>query len=120
DNHAADVVTGLTEEGKAATRALRIDFIRPASEHACLLAVGTAQAKRAVKGTAKGRAACFLHLGQSGCYSVPTRDTNRTLIARLPPVVQVLRNPSSHGHMYDCMIVCGHEANSAVPEGRAV
>jgi hypothetical protein len=91
DNHAADVVTGLREEGKAATRALRIDFIRPASEHASLLAVGTAQAKRAVKGTAKGRAACFLHLGQSGCYSVPTRDTNRILIAKPPLVVQALR-----------------------------
>ena len=32
DDHATDVVALLAEEGKAATRALRKDFIRPASE----------------------------------------------------------------------------------------
>jgi len=66
DDHATDVVTRLAEEGKAAARARRTNFIRPASEHASLLAVGTAQAERSTKGSAKGRAACFLHLGQSG------------------------------------------------------
>jgi hypothetical protein len=71
DDHATDVVTRLAEEGKAAAGALRTDFIRPASEDASLLAVGAAQAERGTKGSAKGRAACFLHLGQSCCNSVP-------------------------------------------------
>ena len=55
--------------------ALRTDFIRPASKHASLLAVGAAQAERAANGTAKGRAACLLHLDQSVLQQcTPTRD----------------------------------------------
>lgn len=87
DDHATDVVTRLAEEGKAAARARRTDFIRPASEHASLLAVGAAQAERGAKGGAKRRAACFLHLGQSCCNSVPppakTRENTDSLYLRL-------------------------------------
>lgn len=71
DDHATDVVTRLAEEGKTAARARRTDFIRPAGEHASLLAVGATQAERGAKGSAKRRAACSLHLGQSCCNSVP-------------------------------------------------
>ena len=71
EDHAADVVALLAEEGKAADRALRKDFIRPTSEHASLLAVWAAQAEGAAKGGANGRAACVLHLGQWSSNSVP-------------------------------------------------
>ena len=54
DDHAADVIALLAEEGKAAARALRKDFIRPASEQTSLLAVGAAQPKRVAKNVAKG------------------------------------------------------------------
>lgn len=52
DDHATDVVTLFAEERKPAARALRINFIRPAGEHASLLAIGASQAERIVKDTA--------------------------------------------------------------------
>ena len=88
DDHATNVVTRLAEEGQAAARARRTDFIRPASEHASLLAVGTAQAERGTKGSAKGRAARFLRLGQSGLrqvYPPPAKiQENTVALVRCP------------------------------------
>jgi hypothetical protein len=75
DDHSTDVVTLLAEERKAAARALRINFIRPAGEHASLLAVGAAQAERIVKDTAEGQGARFLHLGQPNHDSIPPSRT---------------------------------------------
>jgi hypothetical protein len=88
DDHATDVVTRLAEEGKAAARALRTDFIRPASEDASLLAVGAAQTERGANSTAKGRAACFLHLGQSGSNSLPPAATRIAPCCETAPVFQ--------------------------------
>ncbi len=71
DDHATDVVALLAEERKAAARALREDFIRPASEQPSLLAVGAAHAERVANDNAKGQGACFAHLGQPDCNSIP-------------------------------------------------
>jgi hypothetical protein len=81
DDHATNVVTRLAEEGKAAVRTRRTNFVRPASEHASLLAVGTTQPERGTKGSAKGRA-CFLRLGQSGLQQcTPTRENTGKHVA---------------------------------------
>src|ERR1700723_3364725 len=71
DDHATDVITLLTEERKAAARALWKNFIRPASEQTSLLAVGAAHAERLANDNAKRQGARFVHLGQPDCSSIP-------------------------------------------------
>jgi hypothetical protein len=71
DHHATDVVALLAEEGKAAARALREDFIRPAREQASLPAVGAAHTARIANDDTKGQGACFVHLDRPDCSSIP-------------------------------------------------
>src|SRR5580704_1913563 len=77
DDHATDVITLLAEEGKAAVRALRKDFIWPASQQTSSLTVGAAHAERIANDTAKGQRACFVHLDQPGCHSIPPSPISR-------------------------------------------